>query len=159
MTFVRKSAPTFEGVPFGIEGDAGAVRMAKKIIKDLGGTAVTIRKQDKVLYHAFDSFASPMLIALTAALEEVGKAAGIQQDDLRKMAGPLLRQTLTNYLDHGAAAAFSGPLIRGDVATIQRHLEELRKVPLAREAYVALGKVAIQRLPVKNRAALQRALR
>jgi predicted short-subunit dehydrogenase-like oxidoreductase (DUF2520 family) len=75
------------------------------------------------------------------------------------MAGPLLRKTLGNYLEHGAAAAFSGPLIRGDVATIGRHLEHLRKVPLAREAYIALGKVAIQHLPVNNRKALKRALR
>jgi predicted short-subunit dehydrogenase-like oxidoreductase (DUF2520 family) len=159
MTFVHNSVPTMQGVPFGVEGDSSAVRLAKKIVKAMGGTAVTIRKQDKVLYHAFDSFASPLLIALLAALEEVGKSAGIKQSSLKKMAGPLLRRTLGNYLEHGTAAAFSGPLIRGDVATTSRHLEHLRKVPLAREVYVALGKVAIQHLPVRNRKALQRALR
>lgn len=159
MTFVRDSLPTMEGVPFGVEGDPSAVRLARKIIKNIGGTAVTIRKQDKVLYHAFDSFASPLLIALMATLEEVGKAAGIKQSELRKLAGPLLRQTLTNYLDHGAAAAFSGPLIRGDLATIQRHLDELQKLPLALNVYLALARVAVKKLPVQNRAALQRALR
>ena len=159
MTFVRKAVPTLEGVPFGVEGDAAAVRLAKKIVGELGGTAVTIKKQDKILYHAFDSCASPMLMALMTALEDVGIAAGIKSAELRAMAGPLLRQTLNNYLEHGAAAAFSGPLIRGDVATIERHLDALREVPLAREAYVALARVAVKNLPVKNRALLEKAIR
>jgi predicted short-subunit dehydrogenase-like oxidoreductase (DUF2520 family) len=159
MTFVQRSVPSLSGVPFGVEGNAGALRLAKKIISDLGGTACVIRKENKVLYHAFDTFASPMLIALMAALESVGREAGIKQMDVRTMAGPLLRQTLANYLAHGAAAAFSGPLIRGDVATIRRHLEALRKTPAAREAYLTLARVAVRELPVKNLAAMKKALR
>ena len=80
-----------------------------------------------------------MVIALMTALEQVGSAAGIKQSDLRTMAGPLLQQTLKNYLEHGAAAAFSGPLVRGDVATVRRHLQALEAVPEAREAYIALA--------------------
>lgn len=159
MTFVAKSAPTFEGVPFGIEGDSAALRLARRIIKDLGGTAVTIRKENKALYHAFDVFASPLLIALMAALEDVGLAAGIPEKKLRVMAGPLLRQTLDNYLRHGAAAAFSGPFVRGDVEVIRRHMDVLHQGPAAREAYLALARVVVKSLPVKNRAALAKLLR
>ena len=61
MTFVRQAVPRLEGVPFGVEGDAAAVRLAKKIVRDLGGTAYQINARDKVLYHAFGAFASPML--------------------------------------------------------------------------------------------------
>ena len=159
MTFVAKSVPSLEGVPFGIEGDAAALRLARKIIADLGGTAVTIRKENKVLYHAFDTFASPLLIALMTGLESVGKAAGIPEKKLRAMAGPLLRQTLENYLQHGAAAAFSGPFVRGDTEVVHRHLGALRKSPAARAAYLALAHVAVRELPVKNRAKLGRLLR
>jgi len=158
MTFVRRSMPRLEGVPFGVEGDAAAVRMARKIVGDLGGTAFSIKTQNKVLYHAFGTFASPLLIALMTALEEVGKATGIKSSDLRSMAAPLLRQTLDNYLEHGAAAAFSGPLVRGDVATVRRHLLALRKVPQARDVYVSLARAAMKNLPMKNRAALAREL-
>jgi predicted short-subunit dehydrogenase-like oxidoreductase (DUF2520 family) len=159
MTFVRQAVPRLKGVPFGVEGDASAVRLARRIIRDLGGTAHAIAKPNKVLYHAFGSFASPMLIALVTGLEQVGKAAGIKQSDLRTMASPLLQQTLRNYMEHGAAAAFSGPLVRGDVATIRRHLEALRTVPKAREVYLALAKLAVTKLPVKNREAVERELR
>ena len=158
MTFVRSSMPTLEGVPFGVEGDAEAVRLAGKVVRDLGGIAVPIKKQNKVLYHAFGTFASPMVIALMAALEQVGKAAGVKTSQLRGMAGPLLRQTLSNYLEHGAAAAFSGPLVRGDVATVRRHLAALQGTPQAREAYVSLARAAIKFLPVKNKSDIEREL-
>ncbi len=158
MTFVRRSLPDLEGVPFGVEGDPGAVRLAKEIVGKLGGSAHTIQKQNKVLYHAFDSFASPMVIALMTALEQVGRAAGIKPSELRTMAAPLLKQTLNNYLEHGVAAAFSGPLVRGDVATVRRHLAALQAVPEARAVYIGLAHAAVRFLPVKNRAKLQKLL-
>jgi predicted short-subunit dehydrogenase-like oxidoreductase (DUF2520 family) len=151
MTFVHGSVPDLRDVPFGIEGDPGALRLARQIIRELGGMAVTIRKENKVLYHAFDAFASPILIALMAALEDVGMAAGIGRTAVSSMAGPLLQKTLNNYLEHGAAAAFSGPFIRGDDAVIERHLDALRELPHAQEVYKALARVAVKKLPVKNR--------
>ncbi len=158
MTFVRRSMPTLAGVTFGVEGDPQAVRLATKVVRDLGGITVPIKKQNKVLYHAFGTFASPMVIALMAALEQVGKAAGVKTLRLRDMAGPLLQQTLSNYLKHGAAAAFSGPLVRGDVATVRRHLAALQGSPQAREAYISLARAAIKLLPVKNKSDIEREL-
>ena len=51
MTFVRGSRPELAGVSFALEGDARAVRVARSVVKDLGGTAYSIRKQDKAAYH------------------------------------------------------------------------------------------------------------
>jgi predicted short-subunit dehydrogenase-like oxidoreductase (DUF2520 family) len=66
---------------------------------------------------------------------------------------------LRNYLQHDAASAFSGPLVRGDVATVRRHLEELKAVPEARAVYIALARSAVMNLPVKNRKAMERELK
>jgi predicted short-subunit dehydrogenase-like oxidoreductase (DUF2520 family) len=159
MTFAANTEPSLEGVRFGVEGDAAAVRLAKRIVRELGGVAVEIGKEDKVLYHAFGAFASPMLIALMVAMEEVGKAAGFEPKKLRAIAGPLLRQTLGNYVERGAADAFTGPFVRGDVAVIARHLAALETVPLAREVYLALARVGVEKLPVKNRRAVHKIVR
>jgi predicted short-subunit dehydrogenase-like oxidoreductase (DUF2520 family) len=159
MTFVRGPAPQMLGVAFAVEGDPAATRVAKRIVADFGGTTYAINKRNKVLYHAFGSFASPLVIALMASLERVAKAAGIEHDDVKAMMVPLLRQTLRNYLQHDAASAFSGPLPRGDVATVRRHLEELKAVPEARAVYIALANAAAKNLPVKNRKAMQRELK
>jgi len=159
MTFVRGPAPQMRGVAFAVEGDPAAVRVAKRIVQDLGGTTYAIDKRNKVLYHAFGSFASPLVIALMALLELVAQAAGIRPDDAKTMMVPLLTQTLRNYLQHDAASAFSGPLVRGDVATVRRHLEELKAVPEARAVYIALARSAVMNLPVKNRKAMERELK
>ena len=149
MTFVRGTVPEMAGVAFAIEGDAAAVRVATSVVQRLGGVGLTIKKQNKVLYHVFGSFASPLLVALLASLEEVAIAAGIGRADIKPVMLPLLWQTLRNYLQHNAASAFSGPLARGDVATVRRHLTELKKLPEAREVYVALARMALKSLPVK----------
>lgn len=158
MTFVRGAVPEMAGVAFALEGDAVAVRAAKAIVESLGGNAFVIKKQNKVLYHVFGSFASPLVIALMSSLESVALAAGIRKSEIKPVMVPLLWQTLHNYLKRDAASAFSGPLVRGDVATIRKHLAELKKLPGAREVYVALAKAAVKGLPVKNRKALEREL-
>jgi predicted short-subunit dehydrogenase-like oxidoreductase (DUF2520 family) len=159
MTFVRGAAPEMAGVSFALEGDAAAVRMARAVVENLGARAFVIKKENKVLYHAFGSFASPLVIALMASMEHVGKAAGIRRQDIKMVILPLLSQTLQNYLKHDAASAFSGPLVRGDVATVRKHLSELKKLPEARAVYLALAKASLKSLPVNNRKALERELR
>ena len=159
MTFVRGPAPQMLGVAFAVEGDPAATRLARQIVEAWGGTTYAIKKRNKVLYHAFGSFASPMVIALMASLESVAKAAGIKPQDVKTMMVPLLWQTLRNYLQHDAASAFSGPLARGDVATVRQHLAELKAVPEARAVYIALAEGALKNLPVKNRKAMERLLK
>ena len=63
-----------------------------------------------------------------------------------------------NYAARGPAGAFSGPLIRGDAATVQQHLKLLRKLPPSEQVYVSLARSALTTLPVKNRAELSRVL-
>jgi predicted short-subunit dehydrogenase-like oxidoreductase (DUF2520 family) len=155
MTFVRGSVPKMARVSFAVEGDLVAARAAKRIVERLGGQAFPIRKQNKVLYHAFGSFASPLVIALMASLEQVALAAGVRKREIKRVMLPLLSQTLRNYLEQDAGSAFSGPLVRGDVATVRKHLDELKKAPEARAVYVALAKAALKSLPVRNRKALR----
>ena len=159
MTFVRRSSPGLAGVPFALEGDAAAVRATRRMVRDLGGESFAIRRQDKALYHAWGTFASPLLIALLATAEQVAMAAGIHSAaSARKRMLPILQQTLRNYGALGPADAFSGPLVRGDAATVRRHLRALSEVPVARQVYVALAGAALQALPVRNRRELEKAL-
>lgn len=158
MTFVRNSRPSLTGVPFSIEGDPGAVRTARRIVGNLGGKAFTIRKEDKAAYHAWGTFASPLMTALLATTEKVAEKAGVSRKAARNRAILILRQTLENYAVFGAPDAFSGPIIRGDVETVRRHLRTLKSVPIARDVYTALVRAALQYLPAKNKNALMRIL-
>ena len=151
MTFVRGSRPSLTGVPFAVEGDAVAVRVARRIVKSLGGKVYSIRKQDKAAYHAWGTVASPLFTALLATTEQVAAAAGVNRKAARQRMIPILRQTLANYAALGAERGFSGPIVRGDVDTVKRHLRVLRDTPAAREVYIALARAALRYLPAKNK--------
>jgi predicted short-subunit dehydrogenase-like oxidoreductase (DUF2520 family) len=159
MTFVRESQPALVGVPFAIEGDRKAVATVRAIVLNLGGKPFAIAKQNKTAYHAWGMFASPLLTALLAATEDVASAAGVRRKLARERMLPILKQTLANYARLGPAESFSGPIARGDVATVQQHLKVLRKLPKAREIYIALARAALRTLPAKSRAALQKPLK
>jgi predicted short-subunit dehydrogenase-like oxidoreductase (DUF2520 family) len=125
--------------------------VARNIVRDLGGQAVAIKKQDKVAYHAFATMVCPLLVSLVAASEKAAALAGISAADSRRRMLPIIRQTLRNYEQLGAAAAFSGPIVRGDVETVRAHLNALAKVPAAKNAYAALARSALDFLPNRNR--------
>lgn len=159
MTFVRNVRPELRGVTYAIEGDAPAVRAARRIARDLGGRAVLIDARRKPMYHAFGAFTSPLIVATIAAAERVARKAGLDQVSARAAIAPILRQTVANYFERGLAGAFSGPLVRGDIETVRRHLEVLRALPEARAAYVALARSAIKTLPVKKKKDFEKLLK
>ena len=158
MKFVRGSRPSLAGVPFALEGNVRAVRMTRQIIKDIGGLAYPIRKKDKAAYHAWGTFASPLFTALLATTEQVAALSGVKRNAAKRRMIPILLQTLSNYGAFEAKDAFSGPIIRGDVDTVKRHLQVLRTAPAARDVYSALARGALLYLPAKNKAALKRLL-
>jgi predicted short-subunit dehydrogenase-like oxidoreductase (DUF2520 family) len=158
MTFVRGSRPMLAGVPFAIEGSPRAVRAARAIVRDLQARPFSIPKKRKAAYHAWGMFVSPLLTALLAASERVAVAAGVNRKAARERMLPILEQTLTNYAWLGAPGAFSGPIARGDVATVAKHLDVLQGVNGARDIYITLARAALRDLPAKDRAALEKVL-
>jgi predicted short-subunit dehydrogenase-like oxidoreductase (DUF2520 family) len=159
MTFVAGSSPSLTGVPFALEGDAVAVRVARRIVHDLGASSFLIRKKDKALYHAWGAFGSPLIVAALVTAEKVATAAGLTALAARKKMLPILRQTIENYAKLGPAGALSGPLVRGDTEVVERHLKVLKKVPEASEVYVALSRSASRHLPVRRRNELRTVLK
>jgi predicted short-subunit dehydrogenase-like oxidoreductase (DUF2520 family) len=159
MTFVPGSRPPLAGVPFAIEGDRKAALAARAIVLDLRGRPFPIGKRNKQAYHTWGMFVSPLLTALLAASERVAAAAGVRGGAAKQRALPILRQTLTNYAALGAAHSFSGPIARGDVETVKKHLSVLRAIPEVRNIYIALARTALRDLPAKNRMGLEKILK
>jgi predicted short-subunit dehydrogenase-like oxidoreductase (DUF2520 family) len=157
-TFVANSKPSLIGTPFAVEGDAAAVKAAEQMVRYLNGSSEVfkISGKQKALYHAVGSLSSPLLISLLSAAEGVAKKAGIPRP--RALTQRILQQTVENYLHHGADAAFSGPIRRGDVATVKKHLRALKGIPGAREIYVALARHAVAKLPAKRQKEMKKIL-
>jgi len=158
MTFVPGATPRMEEIPFAVEGDARAVSVARRIVRDMGAESFAIKKSAKPLYHALGSFSSPLIVAALVTAERVGRGAGLTASQTRRVIAPILRQTIKNYTERGAAAAFSGPIKRGDLNTVLRHLKELKRVSGASEVYRALVKSALMDLPSTKKKELMRLL-
>lgn len=159
MTFVQRVIPSLASVPFALEGDKRALPVARRIVRDLGGLPFSISKQHKPAYHAWGGFASPLLLSVLVTAERVAGAAGIKPASARKMMLPIVHQTLSNYAERGPDGAFSGPVVRGDADTIRKHLRVLRRMPEARDVYLALVRAALRNLPTRNPKGLADALK
>jgi predicted short-subunit dehydrogenase-like oxidoreductase (DUF2520 family) len=159
MTFIRGSVPDLSDVPFAIEGNATAVRTVTRVVRGLGARPVPIRKQDKPAYHLFATMICPLLISLLAASEEAAKLACISTNEARHRVVPIIRQTISNYEKLGAAAAFTGPFVRGDVETVRLHLKALSRSGSLRRVYAALAEAALQNLPHRSANEIRAALR
>src|SRR4051812_15165279 len=154
QSFVPGSNPSL-AVPFAVEGNKRARSAALKIGEALGAKPFVIRKQSKVLYHAMGFFSSPLVVIALSLSEKVGRAAGLNAQQIESVIHPMFSRTAENYLKKGSAGAFVGPINRGNIATVKKHLQDLKRIPEAHAAYVAMGRAALKTLPVKNRRELE----
>ncbi len=108
-------------------------RQIEALAAELGMTPFSVEDGDRAGYHAAACIASNHLVALMA---QVGATTTVPLEAF----GPLVRATVDNVMAMGAARALTGPVARGDVETVRRHLAAL---PLAeRDAYLAMAQRA-----------------
>lgn len=145
QTFGGRNVSALAGCTCVIEGSATALRMARRICRELDGIPVTLPRRHKAAYHAAAALAAGHVLALVEVAVRILVRAGFTHRRAVRALLPLTRQTLTNYERAGARAAWTGPLNRGDFAVIERHLEALRRFPREyREAYEALSRLALK---------------
>ncbi|MGB8959441.1 MAG: DUF2520 domain-containing protein, partial [Candidatus Aminicenantales bacterium] len=165
QSFPRKDVPpsVFEGITWGLEGDAAAFEEAERIVRALRGNVLLLSAKDKAIYHAACVLASNAFVALEWTAAEVLGKAGVPEEDARGILLPLVQGTLQNVKTLGLEKALTGPVVRGDAATVRKHLEALEGDPAAREVYTVLGKqilrlAARRGLPAGRVRALKRLL-
>ncbi|PHV09042.1 oxidoreductase [Janthinobacterium sp. BJB412] len=113
-------AASFAGTFCGVEGDAGALAVLEPALLALGARPVRIEAAAKTVYHAAAVFASNYLVTVLDAALRAYQAAGIPEEVARELARPLAAESMENVFRLGAAAALSGPIARGDLATVAR---------------------------------------
>jgi predicted short-subunit dehydrogenase-like oxidoreductase (DUF2520 family) len=143
QSFSGVGAPSLEGRVFAIEGDAGAVRVARTLVRSLDGEILLLDSVAKPLYHAAASMAAGQVLAAIEAAIQLFASIGMKRREALRALLPLTRQVLENQERLGARAAWTGPLARGDFRVISAHEKALLTRPeeyLA--AYRALNRLA-----------------
>ena len=108
-----------------------------RLAVSLGMRPFRVRPEQRAAYHAAATVASNHLVALVGQANRIADAAGVPAEAL----WPLLRSTLENVEALGPEAALTGPVARGDVDTVVRHLDAI--APEERAAYAALATAAL----------------
>lgn len=124
-----------------IEGDLEAVQPMRTLFaEELGHAVQQIRTEDKVKYHAAAAMASNDMIALLEISMRLLAECGFSDEDSLALLRPLIRNNVESMLEKGAVKALTGPVERGDIETVRKHLDALRGGP-AETVYRDLGNV------------------
>ena len=135
---------TLRGAWIGVDGDDDARRVSERLAAAVGAQVLRIPPGEKPRYHAAAVFASNFPTVLMGLAEELLREVGIAPEIARQALHPLFASAVENMRSGGGAAALTGPIVRGDVDTIHRHLRALRAHPDTLDAYRALSRAALR---------------
>ncbi|MDY6045094.1 MAG: Rossmann-like and DUF2520 domain-containing protein [Peptoniphilus sp.] len=126
---------------FTIEGDPEAVEVLKKVLEDGAIRYKVLEGADKSAYHLATSLISNSVIALGSVAVDLLKGVGFTEQEALKALKPLGMNNLENFFELGAEDALTGPVERGDVETVKRHLSVLEGDEKKRALYVAASRI------------------
>ena len=137
-----RAAALFRGAWVGVDGDERAVAIARRLAARLGARALLIPEGSKARYHAAAVLASNFPTVLAALATQLLAGTGIPEGEGWAAIRSLMHGAVSNLDSDAPAQALTGPIVRGDVETIARHLAAIPAGHL-RDVYVTLSRAAV----------------
>lgn len=134
------------GTTFVLEGEGPVLECLQKMAEDLGGRHLTIRSEDKTLYHAAAVVTSNYLVTLIQMAVDMWGRFDVEPSVALQALLPLLRGTVRNIEVIGLPRCLTGPVARGDITTIQAHLQTLAE--RAPDVLPAYRELALRAIPI-----------
>jgi len=142
------------GSTFALEGEGPLLACLRAMALALGGRAIELRPQDKALYHVAAVLVSNYVVTLVDMATKLWQQFGVEQDSARESLLPLLQGTVNNLRRLGLPDALTGPIARGDLGTVRRHLEALEAS--APDLLLAYRELGLRTIPVATALAEKR---
>ena len=143
MKAITTKTNSLENTWFDLEGDEKLLQKLEILAADLDAHTFRVEPEAKPLLHASAVVASNYLVVLADLVSKIAALADIPEDQALKAISPLMQNTLDNITDLGVSEALTGPIVRGDIKTIQQHLQSLQKAPDILSLYKRLGLEAV----------------
>lgn len=141
QTFTSSSSTDdFRNIFFSLQGDEQAFDLLRQIANSLGAQLMEVTASQKSHLHIAGVMASNYLHTLLQVSVSSAEISGLSAEDIKKALLPLVQTTLDNAKVSSFEAALSGPIKRGDIPTVKKHLDILKDNPELLEVYKILGK-------------------
>ena len=137
-----------DSVSFTLEGHPYAVNAWQQLLDALGNRSVVIDQAKKPKYHAAASILSNQVVAVLATGYELLEECGFSEKEARTFSAALVRDNVEHVIADGCVSALTGPIERGDVGTVQKHLQELNDTQ--KEMYRVCGSKLLELAGSKN---------
>lgn len=138
----ERAPARLKGAWAAVEGMPRALETGERLATDLGMRPFRIATKAKPIYHAGAVFASNYLVVVEAVAQRLLRHAGLSDADAWAALRPLVEGTFENLSSSEPKDALTGPIVRGDTATIVRHLESLALDDA--KLYRTLGRAALE---------------
>lgn len=149
ITYAVENIP---GSTFAVEAEEPLLSTLKEMAIALNGQWIELKPGDKVIYHTAAVFACNYLVALVKLATDLWQIFGISTPEATQALLPLLRGTINNLDNVGLPNCLTGPIARGDLGTIKKHLTALdARAPALLPAYRELGRQTIPIALAKGR--------
>jgi predicted short-subunit dehydrogenase-like oxidoreductase (DUF2520 family) len=143
---LKQAMENIPGSTFALEADKPLLKTLKEMVGVLGGKWVELKASDKVLYHAAAVIACNYMVTLVKLATDLWQTFDVPPEEATQALLPLLRGTIHNIETVGIPQCLTGPIARGDVGTIKKHLDALeRTAPHIVATYRELG---LQTIPI-----------
>lgn len=149
---IDQAIENLSGSAFALEAEEPLLSQLKQMAVALGGHWFELKAGDKVLYHAAAVFACNYMVALVKLATDLWQAFGVSSSEATRALLPLMQGTLNNIGNVGLPNCLTGPIARGDLGTIKKHLDALEKrAPALLSTYKELGRQTIPIAVAKGR--------
>src|SRR6202050_4568274 len=139
----RKAKPQFHGMPFAVEGDAVATRVAGRMARDLGGFVLQLETGERAAYLAAATLVRTHVLALVESAAKILTDLGLSRRQATKSLSELVQQMLQMQQRYGAREVWDGVLDDGALHTTAQEVRALRRYPAEyANAYAALQRLA-----------------
>jgi predicted short-subunit dehydrogenase-like oxidoreductase (DUF2520 family) len=143
---VKQAIENIPGSTFAVEAEEPLLRTLKDMATALNGHWVELKASDKVIYHAAAVIACNYLVTLVKLATDLWQTFGVPPHQATRALLPLLKGTIHNIDTVGIPQCLTGPIARGDIGTVRKHLDALNKAaPNLLSTYRELG---LQTIPI-----------
>lgn len=125
----EQGAKLLQKAYFCLEGGDRALHLGRELAQGLSGKVITLSKEQKGTYHAALCIASNYLVTLEQIAVKMLGHAGIENQTALNLLMPLIQGAVDNLNQSGIPQALTGPISRGDIATLEKHLQALDQLP------------------------------